>query len=194
MKNTNFKSILIACAVLSAGMANAQDAPRGWFPAGSRPRDYLMSVDRAVAHGGNASASLRSVVAGPTGFGTLMQTFKAEVYRGKRVRMSGYVRSQGVMNWAGLWMRVDGTHGELLAFDNMEDRAIKGTSDWQKCEIVLDVPESGLEIAFGLLLNGAGQAWMDDLSFEVVGKDVPTTGPKTSTGTPPAPVNLNFEE
>jgi hypothetical protein len=74
------------------------------------------------------------------------------------------------------------------------DRAIKGTSDWKKYVVVLDVPESAQEIAFGLLLTGAGQVWMDDLAFEVVGKDIPTTGPKPSAGVPPAPANLTFEE
>ena len=37
-----------------------------------------------------------------------MQTFKADAFRGERVRMSGYVRSKEVSDWAGLWMRVDG--------------------------------------------------------------------------------------
>jgi hypothetical protein len=194
MKSTNLKAVLIACAALCAGVASSQEAPKGWFPAGSRPKDFKMSVDRSVAHSGKASASLKSVVSEPAGFGTLMQTFKADAYRGKRVRMSGYARSQEVKKWAGLWMRVDGPQGEPLAFDNMENRALKGTGDWQKYEIVLDVPESAQEVAFGLLINGAGQVWMDDLGFEVVGKDVPTTGPKMSKGAQPAPKNLNFEE
>ena len=194
MKTTNLKAILIASAVLAAGVATSEETPKGWFPAGSHPKDYKMSVDRAVAHSGKASALLKSVAPQPAGFGTLMQTFKADAFRGKRVRMSGYARSQDVKTWAGLWMRVDGQRGEPLGFDNMQDRAIKGTSDWKKYEIVLDVPESAQEIAFGLLLTGAGQVWMDDLDFAIVGKDVPTTGPKSSAGVPPAPVNLDFEQ
>ena len=194
MKNTKSKAIFVACAVLAAGVATGEETPKGWFPAGSRPKDYKMSTDRTVAHSGRSSAVLRSVAPKPGGFGTLMQTFKAEAFRSKRVRMSGYGRSQDVKDWAGLWMRVDGPRSEPLAFDNMQDRAIKGTSDWKKYEIVLDVPKSAQEIAFGLLLTGAGQVWMDDLDFAVVGKDVPTTGPKPSAGVAPAPANLNFEE
>ena len=194
MKYTNLKAIVLAHALLAANVAISGEPPKGWFPAGSRPKDYEMTVDRTVVHSGNASASLKSAVSAPGGFGTLMQTFKADAYCGKRVRMSGYARAQDVKDSAGLWMRVDGPSSKLLAFDNMQDRPLKGTSDWKKCEIVLDVPESAQDIAFGLLLTGAGQVWMDDLSFEVVGKDVPTTGPKMGAGAPPAPANLGFEE
>jgi hypothetical protein len=194
MKNTTVKAIIVAAAVLAAGVAISQEAPKGWFAAGSRPKDYKMAVDRSAAHGGQASAVLKSVVAKPEGFGTLMQTCKADTYRGKRVRMSGYARSQGVGDWAGLWLRVDGPRGEPLAFDNMQERAIKGSTEWKKYEIVLDVPDTAQEIAFGLLLTGAGQVWMDDLEFAVVGKDVPTTGAKMAQASPPTPANLNFEE
>jgi len=99
-----------------------------------------------------------------------------------------------VSDWAGLWLRVDGPKSEPLAFDNMQERAIKGDTDWTKYEIVLDVPDHAAEIAFGLLLSGKGQVWMDDLKFEVVGKDVPTTGKGLEKETVASPINLDFEE
>ncbi len=194
MKHVNLPAILIAMTLVAACAGAAQQTPKGWFAAGSRPKDYKMSVDRAIAHSGQASAQLKSIVAKPAGFGTLMQMCKADAYRGKRVRMSGYARSQDVTAWAGLWLRIDGPNREPLGFDNMEQRPIKGTSDWKKYEIVLDVPASAQEIAFGILLSGAGQVWMDDLDFEVVGTEVPTTGSKPKEATTPAPTNLNFEE
>lgn len=171
------------------------EAPKGWFCAGSHPKDYEMTSDRKVVHDGKASASLKSI-ARSSGFGTLMQTCAADAYRGKRVRMSGYVRSADIANWAGLWLRVDGPKNEPLAFDNMQKRPIKGTTGWAKHEIVLDVPESARQIAFGLLLSGTGQAWMDDLKFEIVGNDVPTTTEAipTAVQVSPTPANLNFED
>jgi hypothetical protein len=186
--------IAIAILVLAMRAALAQETPKGWFAAGSHPKDYEMVVDRSEVHGGKASASLKSVASDLKGFGTLMQMFKADTFRGKRVRMSGYVRAKDVGDWAGLWMRVDGPKGDAVAFDNMQRRAIKGTSDWTRYEIVLDVPDEAQEIAFGLLLTGKGQVWMDDLNFEVVGKEVPTTAENPSKKAPAGPVNLNFEE
>jgi hypothetical protein len=97
---------------------------------------------------------LRSKALEAEGFGTLMQTFKAEEYRNKRLRLSAMVKVESIENWAGLWMRVDGPPRQVLSFDNMQSRPIQGSSDWQPYEIVLDVPEESLDIAFGLLLNG----------------------------------------
>ena len=105
-----------------------------------------------------------------------MQMFDADDYRGKRVRLSGYVKSELVEPWAGLWMRVDGPNGKMLSFDNMENRPIVGTTDWQKCEIVLDVPEDSAQIAIGIVLSGKGQVWLSNVQFEAVDSNVPTTG------------------
>ena len=198
MKHKILKALIFATLMLSSTIVGNAETPKGWFAAGSHPKDYEMSLDRTGAHDGKACAYLKSIVAETGGFGTLMQMFKADEYRGKRVRMSGYVKAKDASDWAGLWMRVDGAKkDEMLAFDNMQDRAIKGTMDWKKYEIVLDVPESSEMVAFGLLLSGKGEVWMDDLQFEVVGKDVPTTGRATAGGesrSAKTPLNLNFEE
>ena len=85
-----------------------------------------------------------------------MQSFKADGFRGKRLRLTGYVKSDSVADWAGLWMRVDSLERTSPAFDNMGDRKIEGTTDWTKYTIVLDVPEDASAIAFGLLMSGKG--------------------------------------
>ena len=210
MKTVRLRSLIVGLACC-AGTLTSAEMPKGWFPAGSDPKEYEMRLDRDVTHSGKASGTLKSIVPKASGFGTLMQTCKADEYRGKRVRMSGFVRSAEVLDWAGLWFRVDGANGEVLSFDNMMNRAIKGTVDWKQCELVLDVPKGSQQLAFGVLLSGTGQVWIDDLKFEVVGKDVPTTNveaavdpkgtptkpanrPATRPVTSAKPVNLDFED
>jgi len=193
----SFLAVLIPFAIVWFCLPVAlADPPTGWITAGSHPKAYEMSVDATLFHSGGKSAYLKSIETEIDGFGTLMQTFGAKQYQGQRVRMSGYVKSQEVQGWAGLWMRVDGPDQRMpLAFDNMQSRAIKGTTDWRRYEIVLDVANEATAIAFGLLLHGTGQAWMDDIAFEVVGKNVPTTN--MYQGTVKAgesnPANLDFE-
>lgn len=168
--------------------------PEGWFKAGSNPDDYEMGVDHKNFHSGQASGFIKANTHSPRGFGTLMQMFQANMYRGKRVRMSGYVKAKQIIEWAGLWMRVDGPDGKSMSFDNMQNRSIKGTSDWTKYKIVLDVPKKSVHIAFGILLRGKGQAWIDDLKFEVVGRDIPTTDlSKDKKLYSKRPLNLDFE-
>ena len=77
---------------------------------------------------------------------------------------------------------------QLLGLDNMQNRPIIGTSDWRKYEIVLDIPEDGAVIGFGVLLQGKGEIWWDDVKLEVVGQEVPTTHPYQQQ-----PLNLDFE-
>jgi hypothetical protein len=205
MRIATLSALLFMAPFLFSIGAIAADGrlPEGWIKAGSDPADYDMGVDTAVRHSGKASGFIRAKADDPKGFATLMQTFRADEYRGKRLRLSGHVRADKIDKWAGLWMRIDGQN-KRLGFDNMQDRAIKGTSDWKKYDLVLDVPTASVNIAFGILLVGKGQTWVDDLQFEVVGNDIkatnmPIEGEKPSTKkTIPAgkmkPVNLGFEK
>jgi hypothetical protein len=115
---------------------------------------------------------------------------------GKRVRFNAFAKSDGVSGWAGLWMRVgkgSGATPQTLAFDNMQGRAIQGTTDWKNYAVVLDVPKDATGIFFGVLLNGSGSMWMSDVKVETVSSDVPTTD-AMSGARPDKPTNLNFEQ
>jgi len=128
----------------------------------------------------------------PEGFGTLMQNFAAKDFIGKRVRFGAFVKSENVERWAGLWMRVDGQPNQKspLAFDNMQNRPIQGTSGWKEYEVVLDVPATATGIAFGILLDGGGIVWISNGTFTEVSTNVPTTAIPVTT--PAGPTNLDF--
>ena len=159
-----------------------------WFLAGSHSKDYISGIDAAVTHKERKAAHLRCQVDEPGGFGTLMQSFKADQYRNKRMRFSATVKSESVTEWAGLWMRIDDDDGKLLKFDNMEDRSIKGDTDWQGYQVVLDIPLGGSSVHFGILLSGKGQVWLSDVRFEEAPNE-PTTG---KGKLPDEPSNLDF--
>jgi len=87
------KLLLAGLAVAAGGSTARAQVPKGWYAAGIHPKEYEMTVDRATKHGGSASATIRYKEDDPaTGFGTLMQTFKADEFRGKRRRLTGYVK------------------------------------------------------------------------------------------------------
>jgi hypothetical protein len=184
--------LLVASGLNAQSTLQTERAPTGWFLAGRSPAGYRTGVDRAETHGGLPSGYLASS-AKSGGFGTLMQSISAANYAGKRVRLRGWVKSQDVGDWAGLWMRVDKGR-ETVAFDNMQDRGIKGAQPWSIYDVVLDVPADATSINFGILLNGAGEVWLNGLSLDVVEVDTPTTGTVLRTILPQRPVNLRFEE
>src|SRR5262249_7762207 len=112
---------------------------------------------------------------GGPGFAVATGTFPVAAARGKKIRFSGWIKTQGVTNgFPGLWWRADGKSG-VLAFDNMESRAIPGDTDWTQNAVVLDIPEETININFGALFSGEGKAWFDDLQVEIDGKAFDTT-------------------
>jgi hypothetical protein len=176
--------------------AGPDGLPEGWLGWGG-PADrehYELVPDKEVFFGGQHSGRLKctstaeACLEGFCGYG---QSIDTDEYRGKRVRLNGWLRTQNVRRgWAGLWLRVDGPDGLELAFDNMQSsgRALRGTRDWKKYEVVLDVPAEAVAVVYGALLSGDGTAWVDDLSLETVDEKVPVTG-KGSFGGKVAPID-----
>lgn len=168
---------------------------KGWNLSGSHPFNYQMGIDRETFHKGQASGFLKSVTAeSKEEFATMMQQFKAENYLGKRMKLSGFLKSKGVDGFCGLWMRVDNALQDVLQFDNMGDRPIVNDTEWNHYYIVLDVPENSAIISFGVLLSGRGQVWIDELEFEEVSIDTPTTNIDYGCDLLDGPANLSFEE
>jgi len=164
------------------------DVPKGWFIAGDKASSYYMGIAKGEGRNKGTCAVIKSLTKKINGFGTLMQSSRPKEYIGKRLKMTGYVKSKDVQKWAGMFLRAD--VGEVtVSIDDMEERPIKGETDWKKYEIVIDVPPNSSRIAYGILMFGPGQVWLDDFSFEVVSENVPVT-----STIHPAPVNLNFEE
>jgi erythromycin esterase-like protein len=105
-------------------------------------------------------------------FGVATGKFPVPVAAGKKVRFSGYIKTDRLSEgFAGLWWRVDGEPGtQTLAFDNMQNRGPRGTTDWTRYVIELPVDPNARNINFGLLMPGNGTAWFDDLAIEIDGQ------------------------
>ncbi|MBN8697462.1 MAG: hypothetical protein J0L87_13105 [Bacteroidetes bacterium] len=194
MTKTILKSFSLTALVV---LLQSFDLPTGWGKAGSKPDSYEMGIDKGAGQNGTNAATVKSIDKTIEGFGTLMQQCVVGKYLGKRVRMTGFIKSENVSNWAGFWFRVDqaGTQ-KSIALDNMANRPIKGTTDWTKYELVLDVPKNASLISYGALLNGTGQIWFDNITIEIVDNTIPTTaeGKNNKTGTQDEPTNLDFEK
>ena len=152
--------------------ASERSLPEHWSASGSAPDDYEMGSEE---RSDESIGFIRSRCA-TREFGTLMQSFIADQYRGSRLRFTAEVAVSRVTISAGIWLRIDGHRKEVLGFDNMQDRRLGGTRDWTKVEVVLDVPDDAAKVAFGILLHGEGQIQFRKLMFEQVPDSIPTTG------------------
>lgn len=185
------RKLITVFLVLSFTQIVAQSEVKGWSKAGAAPDDYDMGITEELAYSGSSCAYIFSKVKNPKKFGTLLQATVPGEYLGRRVKMTGYLKTENVENWSAMWMRVDDKYSDrALSFDNMYDRHLKGTNDWTKCEIVLLVPENASSIVYGFLLDGKGKIWFDNITFEVVENGA---AQPTAKGLKKSPTNLDFE-
>lgn len=167
---TRIPGALILVLFVSISSCRNQEPPPpskpsvGWHASGANPDDFVMGIDSSVTHKGKGAGFIKSKKGEATGWGTWMQSFDARPYLGKRIKFSAYVKTENVHDHAACWMRVDGLR-DMLSFDNMTDRPIRGTSDWTQYSIVLDVPQNSIDIALGVILEGEGTAWIDDVTL-----------------------------
>ncbi|MDQ2069006.1 hypothetical protein [Natronospira bacteriovora] len=192
-KHTGFSAFLFV--VLTAGICSATaqagsefDLPEGWVPVGDSREAYHLEISEEAGREGRG-LRIRSLDSEGGRFGGVAQLIAADDYAGERVRLSGYVRAMSVSGWAGLWLRVDGQNGnQVLAFDNMNNRPIRGDREWDRYEVVVDVSEEAGRVVFGALLSGGGEIHVDAMELEVVDESVPLT-----RGLPPRqPRNMSF--
>ena len=180
---------------LAVPAAHAQ-VPVGWQAITDGSGEYTVRSDVGRRDGGQgfAGATIKSNTQFPSGSAMLAQSIRADAYRGKRVRLSGYMKTIGVNDGTAiLFMRVDG-EGVVQMSDYMQNRPLMLTTDWSRQEIVVDIPRSAIGFTFGFMLGGSGQVWLDDADLEIVGTDVAVTGRPgglyPEPPTPPSPREL----
>jgi C-terminal processing protease CtpA/Prc len=152
--------------VLNFEDQHAAAAPTGWVGA---PEGTVFADDKIV-HGGHWAARLERKADASGGFSTLHRALAMD-FAGKTIEFRGFLRTEAVSGFTGLWLREDGETA-ALAFDNMQKRELKGTTDWTEYSITLPVHPDARQLFFGVLLVGGGKVWADDLQLLVDGKPV----------------------
>ena len=172
------------------------ETPSGWW-AGITTDSYDCGIDKENSFDGTKSAFLTSIDEEIDEFASLGQACDAAPFRGKKIKMTGYAKSEKIEGEGGFWLRIDGEkkddgkRTEVLGFDNMQDRPIKGTTDWTKYEIEMEVPDESATLVYGAILSGKGKIWIDNISFqEVTDKGSIDTKVFITEG----PTNTSFED
>jgi C-terminal processing protease CtpA/Prc len=138
----------------------------GW---GGGPTGTIFA-DRNAVHGGKVAARIVRDAKSKENFSSVTKVIPLN-FSGGTIELRGFLRTEDVSGFAGLWMREDG-QSRNLAFDNMQKRHLKGTTDWTEYSVKLPVHEDAQKLFFGFLLSGTGKAWADDLQLLVDGKPV----------------------
>jgi hypothetical protein len=160
--------------------------PKYWESFDSK--NYVFTLDSNISYSGKYAVSIE-YKEGTADFSAWEFTIP-ENYNGKQITLSGYLKTENVSDgYVGLYMRIDPS----IAFDNMYRKNIKGTTDWTKYEITLNMnPKKTKRIVLGGILVGKGKMWMDNLSVSIDGKNITDLKPIEAI-TFPADKDKEFE-
>lgn len=138
--------------------------PGGWFanPAGT------VFTDDKIVHGGKWSVRIDRNEQSGGQFSVLGRPIEWG-FSGKIIEIRGFVRTENVTGYAGLWLRQD-NGPQMLSIENMQGQQLKGTNDWAEYKITLPVHAETRSLVFGFLMSGTGKAWADDLQILVDGR------------------------
>lgn len=130
-------------------------------------------LDSTIVHEGRYSGRIERVPGSPSDF----SSFALEIpitFSGDSLELRGWLKYENVTGFVGLWQRQDARSGSV-AFDNMEERELKGTADWVERRVSLPLKSSAKKVSVGALLVGEGKLWVDDLRLYVDGKPLSET-------------------
>ena len=153
------------------------DKPGGWF---ANPPGTVFMDDKIV-HSGQWSVRIERNAQSTGEFSVIGRPISWQ-FSGKSIEMRGFLRTEDVSGYAGLWMRQD-NGSDMLALENMEKQQLKGTHDWTEYKITLPVQAETKSLVFGFLMAGTGKVWADDLQILVDDRPVwelPKTAPPTT--------------
>ncbi len=153
-------------AILSFETPQRGTMPSGW---GGGPPETIF-VDNAIVHGGQSAVRLERNASSSQDFSTVTKAIANE-FAGTTIEWRGFLRTEDVSNFTGLWLREDGESGSV-AFDNMQQRQVKGTNGWTEYSVTLPLRSEAKQIYFGVLMAGTGKTWADDLQLLIDGKPV----------------------
>jgi hypothetical protein len=147
-------------------------SPEGWWVVQhAGPVSYAFEHDMTIRRSGERSLRVTNV--GPEPFGAVYQTVAAAAFRGKTLRFSAWLRTEGTTGnryASGAGLKLHSVKGGYpLDISEMRRDAVHGTTDWTRYEILLKVPSEAEGIEAGLVLFGPGRVWIDDVALDVVG-------------------------
>ena len=152
--------------------------PNPRFQPRTNPKEYAAAFDPTVNHipGAPPSLHLQSLVRKPLAAAWIFEANGnlLNAMRGKRVRLSAWIKTTDVTNCAGLQFDLI-ARGRILSHDDSMNRALTGTTDWQQCYSVADVPTDLSAVKIYVGLRGPGQLWLDDAQIELAPADTPLT-------------------
>lgn len=190
MKNT---VLLITCLLFSKLNLTAQILPKSWTKSGTWAGSYNMNIKPNEGLNNSNALQLESIGKNIMGSGAVIQTISSSNYIGKRIKLSAYIKTENVNDFACLVLCSNQNLDELWNDDEVisEDKKtfLKGNHEYKKIECYLNVTDNFGNIVLGAMIKGEGKIWLDRFNLEII-ENIKESGNELSK----APQNMEFED
>lgn len=160
---------------------------QNWLWGMGNSPNYRFSLDSIHTYSGKYSTRIDNNTDDDKVFGAFHTSIPA-AFTGKKIKLQGYIKTENVEGWTGLWMRIDGTR----EFNNMKEKGLKGSNDWKAYSIELNLKEGAQTIVIGGLLSGRGTVWFDKLSVTIDDIDIAVAPKEDLTEYTPKPGEIKW--
>lgn len=144
----------------------ADDLPRGWIASSAQE----VRTDAEIRHSGQRSLRIARTEKSPGSFSTSTMVLPM-TFAGSRMELSGYLRTEDVQGRAALWVRQDGDRRGLV-LETMRRQPVQGNSEWARYTVAVPIHSGARRLFLGVLLEGTGTAWADDLQITIDGRPI----------------------
>jgi hypothetical protein len=190
MKNT---AILITCLLFSKLNLHAQILPKAWTKSGTWAGSYNIEIKANEGINESKAIILESVGKDIYGSGAVIQTINARNYLGKRVKLSAFIRTENVKDFACLILSPQNKMDDFWnnSFNNSEDKKtyLQGNHDYKKIDSYLNISDNAGNLVIGAMIKGEGKIWIDNISLEII-ENLPENPQALSK----EPQNIDFED
>lgn len=154
-------------------VADQQGRLNGWGAVEhAQGNSYTFVADHVGAY--SAPTSLRIRRHGNEDFGLVRQVVKIpQDLRGKAItaRLFGYLRADAVSEPGGaLMLQARRADNSIITYSDMVNQRLTGNQGWTRHSIELKVPSDTYDLIVGVMLEGSGSLWADDLTLTLIEK------------------------
>jgi hypothetical protein len=150
-------------SILPVNSQPVAEEDSGWEFISDTPQEYVAAMDAQVEHDGHPTMRISSDSAQRTSTGKYArEETSIGQYVGHRIRVTAWIKSQGVSSDGGIRIKVSDADGNVIADDGQRlHRPVRGTVDWKQYTAFANIPSAAVKIQWGVMLNGKGSIWVD---------------------------------
>jgi hypothetical protein len=147
----------------SSSASNATSEPvDGWWLRGEGRDEYSFGRDTAMQHEGRPSVAMAPRALPSGAYGALVRDWDATPWRGRRARVSAWVRSEAVTMVGDFSVSVSSSASSArVPPRQVASRRLAPSSDFAFYQLELVVPPDALAVSLAVGLAGPGKIWVE---------------------------------